>query len=304
MLSGKKYISSKRASGLTGYAQDYIGQLARGGAIDAQRIGGLWYVSLESLKEHQGKEDGRTPPARTQTSAPAHDQFVAFDGKDYVSASRAAELTGYNQDYVGQLARSGKILSRQVGNRWYVERSGILAHKEQKDALLAAVQAESVGLAPLTAEDGERSLREEPAQLQYIQEQSVFLPSFTAKGKVSAAGRQEEDYGAASHVVPIKKVPSFVAHNPAITPVRTNRVHGKTISKAVLSASMLTVVIVLSFGLTFFGVSTMYAMRSAPGAATPVPSNTMVASAAAAAVRIGDIVERMVSPEIMYTRHQ
>ena len=48
-LEGEEYISSKRASELSGYAQDYIGQLARVAAIDAKRIGGLWYVSLDSL---------------------------------------------------------------------------------------------------------------------------------------------------------------------------------------------------------------------------------------------------------------
>jgi hypothetical protein len=46
VIEGKTYISSKRAAQVSGYAQDYIGQLARGGAIDAQRVGGLWFVNL------------------------------------------------------------------------------------------------------------------------------------------------------------------------------------------------------------------------------------------------------------------
>src|SRR5262249_40094997 len=36
--------------------------------------------------------------------------------------------------------------SRQMGSRWYVERDALIAHKKEKDAMLRAVQAESVGL--------------------------------------------------------------------------------------------------------------------------------------------------------------
>src|SRR3990167_8328737 len=60
------------------------------------------------------------------------DSLVSFDGKDHISASRAAKITGYHPDYVGQLARSGAIISRQVGNRWYVDRAALLSHKKEK----------------------------------------------------------------------------------------------------------------------------------------------------------------------------
>src|SRR3989344_2053381 len=145
-LEGKSYVSAKRASEISGYARDYIGQLARGGLIGAQRVGGLWYVSLDSLTTYQKNADSLTHVQPQKPPQQDLDSIVSFDGKDYVSASKAAKLTSYNQDYVGQLARAGKILSRQIGNRWYVERAGLLAHKSQKDALLGAVQAEAVGL--------------------------------------------------------------------------------------------------------------------------------------------------------------
>ncbi len=53
VLSGKKYISSKRASELTGYAKDYVGQLARGGKIPATRVGRAWYVDETALLLHE-----------------------------------------------------------------------------------------------------------------------------------------------------------------------------------------------------------------------------------------------------------
>ncbi len=58
VISGKKYISSKRASEITGYAKDYIGQLARGGKVPATRIGRAWYVDEVALVLHGSTESG------------------------------------------------------------------------------------------------------------------------------------------------------------------------------------------------------------------------------------------------------
>lgn len=141
------YVSSKRASEISGYAQDYIGQLARRGLIDAKRVGGLWYVFMDSLESYKNQpEASHSSPVEDRSAQTDPDVLVSFDGKEYISASRASKLTGYNQDYVGQLARSGKILARQVGNRWYVDHGGILSHKKEKDELLASVQAAAVGI--------------------------------------------------------------------------------------------------------------------------------------------------------------
>ena len=52
-------------------------------------------------------------------------------GKKYISASRAAELTGYASDYIGQLCRAKKIHASLVGRSWYVLESEILNHKDK-----------------------------------------------------------------------------------------------------------------------------------------------------------------------------
>lgn len=52
-IEGKKYISSKRAAELTGYAKDYVGQLCRMGKLDAKLIGRNWLVCESSLMEHR-----------------------------------------------------------------------------------------------------------------------------------------------------------------------------------------------------------------------------------------------------------
>ena len=58
VFSGKKYISSKRASEVSGYTKDYIGQLCRGKKIDSRLVGRNWYVSEAALAEHH-RESGR-----------------------------------------------------------------------------------------------------------------------------------------------------------------------------------------------------------------------------------------------------
>ena len=45
-----KYISSKRAAEMSGYAKDYIGQMVRLGKLDAKRVGRAWYVNEDQIK--------------------------------------------------------------------------------------------------------------------------------------------------------------------------------------------------------------------------------------------------------------
>jgi hypothetical protein len=54
---------------------------------------------------------------------------IIIDGTEYISSVRAAELVGYTKDYVGQLARAGKIESMQVGRSWYILEDSIRKHK-------------------------------------------------------------------------------------------------------------------------------------------------------------------------------
>jgi hypothetical protein len=54
---------------------------------------------------------------------------LTIDGKTYVSSKRAAEITGYAKDYVGQLCREGRVNARLVGRAWYVLESSIREHR-------------------------------------------------------------------------------------------------------------------------------------------------------------------------------
>lgn len=52
-----------------------------------------------------------------------------FDGKQFISSSRAAKISGYVNDYIGQLCRDGKLDCRMVGRTWYVSFESLILHK-------------------------------------------------------------------------------------------------------------------------------------------------------------------------------
>lgn len=58
-------------------------------------------------------------------------ETLDIDGVRFVRASVAAKQFGYTADYVGQLARAGKISAKQVGRVWYVEDGELNKHKTE-----------------------------------------------------------------------------------------------------------------------------------------------------------------------------
>ena len=70
-ISGKRFISSKRAAKENRYHTDYIGQLIRSGKIVGSKVGRTWYVEAESLAAYLGKEYSASTPASTPAQAPA-----------------------------------------------------------------------------------------------------------------------------------------------------------------------------------------------------------------------------------------
>lgn len=149
LVGDENLISTTRAAELSGYSKDYVGQLCREEKIDCRRVSGNWYVREESIKMHQesvGEDSVSKSSAYSIKVGNVRDDTFKYDGIEYVSTSRAAEITGYAQDYVGQLARNGEIEARKVGRCWFVGRQSLTEHKKYNDGLLAAVQAQSSGV--------------------------------------------------------------------------------------------------------------------------------------------------------------
>ncbi|MDB5238008.1 MAG: hypothetical protein JWM46_278 [Candidatus Kaiserbacteria bacterium] len=297
-LEGKNYMSSKQAAVSTGYAQDYIGQLARGGLIDAQRVGGLWYVSLDSLNAYQKNAEQYKPMVPAPKQASDIDSIVSFDGKDYISASRAAKLTSYNQDYIGQLARGGKILSRQIGNRWYIEREGLLAHKSQKDSMLAAVQSEAVGL--MLPKPAESPMPSSPL-FNYTADTRELMPKMDRKPD-PVQDELREQYNIPIRVVrTAPRLTTMTPQRPVAYVAPKAKTSDITISRAIGAGVALTFVIVLSYGFVTLKKQSTYTFNFTKSM-NSVTKNALTASAGAAVGRMGDVLENMVAPEMTYVR--
>ncbi|HRH24064.1 MAG TPA: hypothetical protein PK109_00525 [Candidatus Paceibacterota bacterium] len=54
---------------------------------------------------------------------------LTIEGKLYISSKRAAKLSGYAKDYIGQLCREGRVDSKLVGRSWYVYEPSIREHR-------------------------------------------------------------------------------------------------------------------------------------------------------------------------------
>ncbi len=299
-FDGKQYISSKRAAELTGYAQDYIGQLGRKGLIDARRVGGLWYVFLESLNAHQIKAESYKPEfPRNDYDASNIDTFIFFDGRQYVSAARAAKLTGYHQDYVGQLARSGKILSRQVGNRWYVDNQALIAHKEEKDRLLGAVQAQSVGIRRENPHPQDTEEASDPFFTYLTESTDDLMPAFEENRSVPnenlSDSKENDSYSVERQSIAIRVVGTDLYRNPqGVMPEGTPSVLTNK-RRAGLVLGALTVVVFVSGGFFYFGP---HALRISKDQNLASSSNVVINGLSSLAEQI----ERLLTRELTYTR--
>lgn len=63
-VKGKKYLKAKLIARELGYTSDYVGQLCRGGKVDAELVGRTWYVDPDSIKGHR---DSRYRSAKAST---------------------------------------------------------------------------------------------------------------------------------------------------------------------------------------------------------------------------------------------
>lgn len=99
---------------------------------------------------------------------------ITIDEKKYISSKRAAELTGYAKDYVGQLCREGYVKATRVGRSWYVLEAAILDHR---------FDAQKAAEAPIGAQesDAKRTPPESGSRYQAIVAEDI--PPIEAKEK-------------------------------------------------------------------------------------------------------------------------
>lgn len=296
VIGGETYISSRRASEISGYSRDHIGYLARRGDISARQVGGNWYISELSLSHYKKKIDAipsKLPTASSREQDP--ESIISLDGREYVSAQKGAELTGYHEDYVGQLCREGKILSRRIGTRWFIEREALVAHRKEKNALLAAVQAEAVGLgvskriAIRTQEDAGG-----PYMI-YSSDYSDLAPVLKAKSSDRNTVYRQDEMPISSHISDIRPSADPLREFSWNMKKKARRERRGAIGGITVAAA--TIVIAITIGYISYGEKAIYAYRNLEngnyalsGKAMDVLESALVA------------VESVIAPEVGYQR--
>ena len=105
---------------------------------------------------------------------------------EFISLSEAVMLVTYSRDYLGRLAREGKIISKQIDKQWFVNRESLLyffAHSALEDS----VKKRILSLSRKNDLEVKENYRE---RVKAIKARSMFLPnaSLAATVLIIAAG--------------------------------------------------------------------------------------------------------------------
>lgn len=60
---------------------------------------------------------------------------IIIEGMEYVSVEEAAQITGYNPEYIRRLIRHKVIKAVKKSRVWWIERESLEAYKKQMDSL-------------------------------------------------------------------------------------------------------------------------------------------------------------------------
>jgi hypothetical protein len=122
LIEEKRYISSKRAAKVTGYAKDYVGQLCREGRVPARLVGRNWYVLETAIQDHRFGDSEIEQKKDTEVS---HGQVFSstWETPSYESASKEVlpsinRLRAEFSESVGNLKKESKSQQEDIQDSW------------------------------------------------------------------------------------------------------------------------------------------------------------------------------------------
>lgn len=95
---------------------------------------------------------------------------LTIGDKIYISSKRAAEITGYAKDYIGQLCREGRVEATLVGRSWYVLETSIRDHRFGSETKSTASQGSS------TEQSGQEAVSRSWESPKYESEEVIEVP--------------------------------------------------------------------------------------------------------------------------------
>ena len=211
------YVTSSRAAQLSGYSQDYVGQLCREASIACKRVSGEWQVDIAALLAYKKRFNPDTVSSRQGSDAPnisteAHekDESIINGDDTYISSQVAAKRTGYSQDYIGQLARSGSVKAKKVGRKWFIDQSSLTEHKKHNDTLLAAVQAGAAGVMYPEAVQTQDPQKEAISQAKSQGSHTIPIVTYKRDDGSLVPGTMEENFKNSEESLPEVKTMAYI----------------------------------------------------------------------------------------------
>lgn len=109
---------------------------------------------------------------------------LTIEGKTYISSKKAAKITGYAKDYVGQLCREGRVEAKLVGRSWYVYEPSLNEHRFNDERKNKAAEAATNEIGEVAkneevvekAEEDKESSPSEKTNVQATWEHSIYRP--------------------------------------------------------------------------------------------------------------------------------
>ena len=147
-------IDLSTASQETGYHQNYLGLLCRQGILKAFKAGRNWLITRRDLNEflqthingisEVADESGNKIPVHVSNQSLSGTDQHDFDdttiselpnadaenissqnSQNIISLSEASKVTGYHQDYLAFLCRTGKLQGSKIGRNWVTTKSAL-----------------------------------------------------------------------------------------------------------------------------------------------------------------------------------
>lgn len=157
LIGEKKYVSSKRAAKMTGYAKDYIGQLCREGRVPARLVGRSWYVLETAIQDHRfgdqkneqdTKVEVATSPTTSTWEAP-HYEASSVDVLPSVNRLRhASDESGVDSSAGEEGTDDESTVTQRLQDSWRAWFDHVGTNTEQD--------------APIAPENEEKMEQEEP----------------------------------------------------------------------------------------------------------------------------------------------
>lgn len=114
-FDGKEYVSSKRASEISKYTKDYVGQLCRGNKLKARLVGRNWYVDLGSLRTHM--DDSSSRPKDTASVQDFLKKDIAMVGVTEKTKKTSFFVNHLKKKHIPVIKKDPQLAWREVDHK-------------------------------------------------------------------------------------------------------------------------------------------------------------------------------------------